>query len=485
MRLRTHGPLLGVFVIGGALRWVLLVAYQPAILNYPDTWGYVRAAAGPLFHDDDIRPVGYSLALRALHGLSSTVTFAILVQHVLGLAAAALMYATVRRLAFARWVAIAPAAVIAISPDVLYFEHSLLSETTFTFLVSATLYAITRALQARDEGGRESGWLAASAASAAAATTVRTVGLVLLSLVVLVVVVRRLPRRARVASLGVVALSIASVLGPYLVARQASTSAFGLSSAGGWALYSRAAPFADCRRFEPPPGTAVLCERTDPAARPGGDYYGWERGSPARQAFVGPPFNDEDVGAFGRAAILAQPWDYVRAVARDLWRFIDADAAGAPYSGGGPEVLRLEFRDPAAERLNRSVVEPYYGRYRTRIGSGTEVLADLQPVARVHGPLVLAAVALALFGIMIARDRQRPALVLFTGTAVGIPVFSVATAIYGWRYIVPVLPQLAAAGAMGASLLQQHVRSALARRRPKEPIPGLAAGGVPQRAARP
>src|SRR3569623_1563185 len=49
--------------------------------------------------------------------------------------------------------------------------------------------------------------------------------------------------------------------------------AWGLSRNGDWHLYARVAPFADCTKFTPPPGTETLCETTPRAARPTADAY--------------------------------------------------------------------------------------------------------------------------------------------------------------------------------------------------------------------
>lgn len=472
--IRRHGALLAILVVGGALRTALLIGYRPAILANPDTWGYVRAAAGPLFHGDDVRPVGYALVLRGLHALSPTITFAIAFQHFLGLACALLAYATVRRMGWPRWVALAPAAVLALSPDFLYFEHSLLSETVFTFLLLAALYATVRSIEiAGDEGSRRGalGWVAAAGAFTAGALTARSSGLVVLAPVVLAVVSGRSGIRQKTLSFTVVLVGAGAVAGAYGVAHHASTGSYGLDG-GGWALYARAAPFADCRRFMPAEGTAVLCESTEPRQRFGGDYYAWHEGSPARRLFVGPPFHDREVGAFGRAAIRAQPADYFRAVARDLWRYVDVGATAPLYSGNGPGALELDQRDPGAEATNRFVVEPYYGRYQITVGGFAHGLAALQPVLRVHGPLVLIATVLALLAVLLTRGRGRAQVMLLAGTAIIVPVSSVGSAIYGWRYLVPVLPELVAAGAMGASLVGRRL---VPRRRCPLPL-GIASG---------
>src|SRR4051794_8440700 len=144
---RESRPLLAVLAAGAALRIGVLLAYTPAALSYPDTWGYVKAAAGPVFLTDWFRPAGYPAFLAALHGMWSSLTFAIVVQELLGLATAVLAYATVRRLGGPRWVALVPAAVIALCLDVIYFEHTLLSEALSAPVAALALYATARSLE--------------------------------------------------------------------------------------------------------------------------------------------------------------------------------------------------------------------------------------------------------------------------------------------------------------------------------------------------
>ncbi|MGH8883156.1 MAG: hypothetical protein ACRD0P_38400, partial [Stackebrandtia sp.] len=46
---RDHWPLLIVLALGLLIRVAMMVASSPAILSYPDTWGYVKGAAEELF----------------------------------------------------------------------------------------------------------------------------------------------------------------------------------------------------------------------------------------------------------------------------------------------------------------------------------------------------------------------------------------------------------------------------------------------------
>ncbi len=234
----------------------------------------------------------------------------------------------------------------------------------------------------------------------------------------------------------------------------------GLADGSGWATYSRAAPFADCREFTPPPGTEGLCETTDVRDRGTAEDYSW-LDSPATRLYGGPPHHSEEVGAFGWAAIRAQPRAYADAVATDLWSFVSPTPENRRMGPAGIELDRREF---TGEPVNRTAVEPYYGAYTLEIHDGVEALGAVQRVVRVHGPLVLIALLLSLAALPFADARRRVAILLLAGVAVVPVVVATATTAYAWRYAVPTLGLLMAAGALGADVLVR--RSAAAQKAP-------------------
>jgi 4-amino-4-deoxy-L-arabinose transferase-like glycosyltransferase len=436
-----------VLAAGVALRAVLLAGYTPAFLSYPDTWGYAKAAAGPLFLPDWIRPAGYPAMLAGLHALWGSLTFAIVAQHVMGLATAVLAYATVLRARAPRWAALIPAAVIALTLDAIYYEHTLLSETPFTLLVTGALYCGVRAL----EPAGHAGWALAAGVLLGLATTFRGVALFALPVFVVVLLLRDGGWRRRLAIAGATGAAALVVLVGYAALQDSQNGHFGLTQGSGWSTYARAAPFADCRIFTPPAGTAQLCDPRDARTRPGPDWYAWSPDSPGQRLYGGPPNQSALVGSFGRAAIEAQPKAYVSAVLTDLWRYVSASAGPDRISNGDPPgALDLDRRSPAFETQNLTEVEPLYGRVRIHVAASVGTLTDVQRVVRVHGFLVLLAVLLSIAGAVLARRRERAVILLFTGTAIVPIVLATATTVYNWRYLVPLLPALATAGALGA-----------------------------------
>lgn len=101
--------LIALLLAGFALRIWLSFAVRPAYAHSYDSLLFVDMARGELF-SDPTRTVGYPILLRALHGISSDLDFTIQVQHLLGIATALVLYATVRRLGAPVWAGIAAAA---------------------------------------------------------------------------------------------------------------------------------------------------------------------------------------------------------------------------------------------------------------------------------------------------------------------------------------------------------------------------------------
>jgi hypothetical protein len=177
---RVPLALVALLLAALVLRVFAMVAYDPMVLTMSDSTAYVWDAAGNAYADA-VRPAGYSFFLRVAHVFADDVRFTIGLQHVLGLASAALLYLTTRRLGGSRWLSLIPAAAIALSGDQIMLEHTLLSEPPFTLLVCAAMYAAVRTLDAR----LPATWAAFAGLLVAAATTVRTVGLILVPLIAL------------------------------------------------------------------------------------------------------------------------------------------------------------------------------------------------------------------------------------------------------------------------------------------------------------
>lgn len=461
-----------LLLLGLGLRIALGAAYGSPVLNLFDTVTYVGSADGDLF-GDPLKPAGYPMVLAALHAFSSQVEVTLWFQHGLGIATALLLYAIVRRARAPVWAALLPASGILLSLDQVFLEHALMAEALFTFVVTVSLYAGVRSLdEPRQLWGpvtSRGAWIAAVGVGLGLSTWIRPASLPLIPLLgAWVLVFVGGPARVRIGRAALVGASGAALVLGYFAWNDAETGTFGFTAASGWAVYSRAAPFADCAEFEPPPDTRVLCEQTPPDHRPGGDFYSFDPGSPAVRAYGPPPAANENVGAFGRAAILGQPTEYAKDVVRDFIRYFHSSFRPRPFSGPGYDVLDVDRRAGEIEVEILNVLNEFYADEAIEISdSGIATLGDAQDVLRVHPKLMLAALILALAGVFLTRGAARAILVLLLAAALGLLATPVLAAIAGARYSVPAAGPLLGAGAIGAWVLAGWVRTRYGRASPE------------------
>jgi hypothetical protein len=462
---RALGALVAVLSLGALLRLALVLGWQPALFGWPDAASYIDVAHGQLF-GNELRPAGYPLFLRGLHAVAPSVLLVVLVQHLLGLASALLLYLGVVRAGAPRLLGLLPAAVVALGGDGIFLEHAPISESLFIFLVALALYTGVRALQ-----DRSLGWALALGATLALAASVRVVALPLLPLAAgCVLAARGSPVRRRVALGAAVGLGALVLLGPYYVAEHGATGRTGLSRNGMWNLYGRVAPFANCNEFTPPKGTEELCETTPRSQRPFTYQYtfNWYF-SPAIRAYANPHVataaQTNAVTAFSLSAIFGQPLDYATEVGAGLLRYV------APESfrgyGGGPSYHDLVHKqvlfNRSFQREGLRVARTYYTDAAS-FHAHPRVLGALrswESVTRIQGPLFVLFALLSIAAPLLSRERTRSVALLYAVSAWTLLVVPVATVEFSARTAVPGLGPLAACAALGA----WRVLAALAARR--------------------
>jgi hypothetical protein len=451
-----------LIALGIELRVALALGYQPAAMTFDDSYVYVEMADIELF-SDAARTTGYSMLLRLLHAISDDLTVTIAFQHLLGIATGALIYATFRRLGTPVWVAAFAAAGALLSLDQVFLEHTLLSEATFTFGFSAVLYCAVRALgdprPVRGVITTQWIWLATAGSLVGLIAWIRPVAIPLIPLLVLWgALVLPGGARVRIGRATLAAAAAGVLLVAYAALQSAENGYFGITRASGWAVYSRTAEFADCSQFEPPAGTAELCESTPEKDRFGPDFYAWERDSPAVEQYGFQPHGNDEVGAFGRAAILAQPLDYLRVVVRDSLRYYVPSLDERPYTGVGWDVIDIERREPRTEMRVTARVNEYYEDESVEITGVAATLGDLQDVLRMHHWLLALGTFAAVVGVVLARGPLRAGLVLILGLSAALLVVPVATAIWSARYAVPITGPLLGAATTGIWLVVTRYR---------------------------
>jgi hypothetical protein len=459
-RVRTVPKALVILLaIGVLLRIGLSVAYWPAVMNFVDSGTYIHMADGHMFADP-VRPAGYSYFLKAAHAVSSEVTVTIALQHLLGIATAVLLYATVRRLGAPVWAAAIPAAGVLLSLDQVLFEHTLMAEPLFTVLIAVVLYAAVRSLEepralARQFNTRQA-WILVAGVALGSSAWVRSVGTAMMAFLV-VWLFAAIPgtvwqRLGRAALAGVAGTAVVLV---YFVLNNASTyEHFGFTRGSGWILYGRVAPFADCTRFDPPAGTSELCESVPPDQRPGPVAYAHAVGydSPAHRLFGNDPASvdsgNDKLAAFAREVIINQPVDYLLTVFNDTARYFVPGWHSRVELGNYP-FYEIRRRDPGEQEI-LEVVNRYYEDEQLHIDEDAViVLTDLQQLLRVHPILLLQATLFGILAIACAGGRVRAGLILFLGVGFLMIVVPSATVTWLVRYVIPANGVFLAAGAVG------------------------------------
>jgi hypothetical protein len=477
-RPRATSALALLFGAGVLIRVGAMATFWPAWYVNQDSIGYATAATGADKFAEVGHPAGYPYFLAFLHAVADRLALVALAQHALGIATAALLYLAVRRLGGSRPVAAVPAAVALLGGDQLFFEHAILSEALFAFLVAAAVYAFARA----SDGGGASGpgggasdgdagpppptrrrriaWLAVAGATLGLAVCVREVAIFLVPLMLGWTLWRGAGRlRMRALEVAFTAVAVLAPVALYIAVQHDQTGYTGLARTAGWSAYARTAQFADCTQFTPPRGTTGLCERRPSRDRPGPTYYHWLPASPAVRLFGFPPAGDAALGRFGHAAMVHQPGAYLSAVAGDELRYFGLRlGVDRPDSGTGPNGLTFgtggHFRAAAT-----AAFAPHYGDVDARTAPASNALRAYQQVVRVHPPLVALLLALSIAGLVLCTGRRRAAIVLFGGTAVVTMAVPPAVLVWSWRYGVPAQPLLVASAAFGFDELQRRVRA--------------------------
>ncbi len=445
---RSRGAALvaGVFAGGAVVRVLFMVAYRPALLGIPDSGAYVEAAHRNLFLDP-VHPAGYALFLRVLHVIDAHLAAAIAVQHLLGLLTAVVLFTAVRHATTNSVAGLIPAGAVMFNGLQLSVEHSPLSDPLFVLLVALVLLVAIRASDGRP-------WtLVALGVLVGASVMVRSVALVLIPLISiwLLLVARggRVERGAR----AIVPLLIAlALVGAYVVVQGSRTGVEGLTQADGRFTYAVAAQFADCSKFSPPPGTRALCQTSPPARRGSMNQYleGYpDRGpgvppggrgvlSPAWRVYGPIPNGNDELGAFGREAILHQPLDYLAVVARNFsyfWR-------GSPR----PFISAALAPNPGVE----TSVTSYYATGSRVSKVGFRAFRGYVRAIELGGASILLLLFLSLTAVAV-RDAKARAIALLCAAAGWLLLLGAAAVHTDPRYALPALGPLAAAASIAVS----------------------------------
>jgi 4-amino-4-deoxy-L-arabinose transferase-like glycosyltransferase len=261
--LRRHWMFAVLAGCATALRVVVLLAYQQALI-FPDSERYLQYAHNFIIGQwipDWLRTSGYSFLLIPAV-LARNLTVVVAVQHLLGLATAVLIYATLIHFGARRWLAAVATVPVLFDPLQLDLEQYILTDVCATFLL---LVALVVLVWRRDAVGKVAP--AVAGLLIAAATLVRESDLLVMipALIYLVAVIR--PRRRLAVRAGLLlAGCVLPVLG-YLAWFNSTFNTFNFVTYNTEFMYGRIAQFADCTGLSLPSYERHLCPPQPPAQR--------------------------------------------------------------------------------------------------------------------------------------------------------------------------------------------------------------------------
>jgi hypothetical protein len=221
-----------------------------------------------------------------------------------------------------------------------------------------------------------------------------------------------------------------------------------LSGAGGWTLYGRVAPFADCTKLPSLPAKErPLCP--DPAHRLSRNAYVWGLYSPIHGL---PVRADARIKDFSERVIKAQPLDYAKVVAGSFvhyfepghhterndysetaWQF-PADPHVYTYPG-----FRGPIRPGSANRRVRTNPNQFIGAFASDPHVNTTasaILHDYQIVAYSSGQVLAPCLLLVLAALGLRRGSRRLRLdaALLAATVLTALLVASALSLFDYRY---------------------------------------------------
>jgi hypothetical protein len=419
-----------------------MVAYRPAFGFFGDTFTYLKTAE--VATPNQIWPVGYPLFLKAFAFTGHIITVSA-VQHLIGLAMGAGVYALLVHRGVSRKLSALAAAPVLLDARQIILEHYILTETLFTgLLLAALLFLLWRE--------RPAVWMCTLAGlTFAAAALTRTAGQPLAVIVVVYLVVRRVGWRQVTAFTGALVVPLVA----YLVWYHEHHGVYAFNQMSGHYMWQRTTTFVDCSKNGFTAEELKLCPREPVGQREVNDLYLFT-GDRHRLADQFRAYPDDPIfGSFARKAILGQPVDFLTTIARDGIHLVQPGWQAPPTIACRTDQMSMVSGTRASGQTTgvcspalmagRFYPEKWYeGGYAAQ--KVTALNGGLWAYGRTFTVWPLALVLMAVFAIVTAcwrprRLRPRDAADAFLLSALGLTtiLLSLALSVIDVRFTVPLL----------------------------------------------
>jgi hypothetical protein len=455
--LRRHWLITVLAVAGLLLRFASELAYRPALI-YVDSLKYLYGAS------PGADPLGYKAVL-ALGNLEAIV----LLQHLLGIAVAVLIYAVVLRRGASRWLAALAAVPVLLDAYQVQMEQTIMPDVWFDAMIVAGLAVLLWRPELTVRFAAAGGLILGTSA------TVRDVGELLIVPALVYVIVAAGGWRRVIELGGVLVLAFALPILCYCSVSAINTGHFWLAHAQSTA--GRLSAAADCATLKLPADVRPLCPTPSEQAH-GPDWLEHTKVSPLHAAAIPPGANRNAlINTLDSAVEHQQPGRVVAAIARDSvrlfaltrdqvgsvtpiarWQFQNHYAVYPPWVSLGQDhaiivgVQKQAFSGFQFRKIGRAQVDrPVAAFLRSyQLGGGYT-----------PGPLLALFTLAGVIGSVLAllrragspRSRQLAlACLLFTVTAV-VMLFVPDVLEFSWRYQLPALVTLPPAGVLGLSAI--------------------------------
>jgi hypothetical protein len=469
--LRRNWLAAALITAGVVLRALVQLAYRPALF-YQDTTRY-------LYHADGNDPVGYRVPLRAILFVGNLDTVP-LVQHLLGIGMAIALYCLLLRRGVARWLAALAIAPVLLDAYQLQLEQMIMPDVFFEALIVAGLVVLLWRPTVT--------WRIALAAGLVlgAAVPIRQVGEVLVLPALCYVLLFTPGIRTGLARAAVLCAAFAAPFLAYCATSYAVNGSFALSHTGVTTTYGRMAYAADCATLKLTAAQRQLCP-TPGQQRLGPDGLLHDSHSPLKLVYRRLPHARASalVESFNEQVLGQQPGRVLESVGRDALKLFAVTRVTDP---GDDPISRWQFQlhfpymwPHASKSVVRQVAHQFGGGLPrvwlpvARFLRGYQLDGGYTP-----GPLLLACVLGGLAGAAVAfrrpadpaRRELARACFLLVVTAISLLLVS-DLFVYSWRYQLPALVTLPAAGALALACLP--------RRGLRSPAPVVGDRGQPGR----